>query len=450
MKSDRGTPGVQKNGAFKQLLLVSAAFFLLILSLGCASTPSTPAPTASPQITDAAAGSQAVDTQKTETPSYIRENEDYAHRSKSYIPSAQPVIVPFYGPPDRIDLCGDPVPLDEADVWERFDREFTLVVYNQAQVYLWLKRMERYFPWIEERLQYHGLPEDLKYVAIVESDLVSTAQSPKGAAGPWQFMPSTGQAYGLDQKDSVDLRYDFERSTDAAFRLLRDLYVRYNDWVIAIATYNCGDKRVLDAMQSQGVRNFYHMRLPLETERYIFRILAVKTVLNNPEKYGYRLPGGQGYPQLALDHVTVNSRCPIPLQAVAERAGTTFREVRRLNPIFRADHIPAGSHEVKLPAGSGARLQANLDRLTAQFCAATPAPRVTSSRAPAGPGHTAQSASTTSGRQQSASRHHTVAPRETLTGIAARYKVKVDDLKKANRLSGSGSHIIIGQKLVIP
>ena len=128
----------------------------------------------------------------------------------------RPLNCPYIAPPNSVDLCGEPVPLDRQDVYERFDKEFTLVVYNHAQVYLWLKRMERYFPAIEERLRYYGLPDDLKYVAIVESDLLPNACSPKGAAGPWQFMPSTGSAYGLAQRGSVDKRYDFERSTDSA------------------------------------------------------------------------------------------------------------------------------------------------------------------------------------------------------------------------------------------
>ncbi len=144
---------------------------------------------------------------------------------------AASVNVPYIPPPNSIDLCGEPVPLDRQDVYERFDKEFTLVVYNHAQVYLWLKRMERYFPVIEERLRYYNLPDDLKYVAIVESDLLPNACSPKGAAGPWQFMPSTGSAYGLDQRGSVDKRYDFERSTDSAFLLLKDLYKKYQQLV---------------------------------------------------------------------------------------------------------------------------------------------------------------------------------------------------------------------------
>ncbi len=419
-----------KRNRFHVFLSLAAALLLVSLGSGCSTTP-TPAAPAAEEIARSAAPEDAAD----------------AHRSKSYIPSAQPVVVPFYGPPDRIDLCGDPVPLDEADVWERFDREFTLVVYNQAQVYLWLKRMERYFPWIEERLSHYGLPEDLKYVAIVESDLLPTAVSPKGAAGPWQFMPQTGQAYGLDQRGSVDFRYDFEQSTEAAFRLLGDLYARYNDWALAIATYNCGDKRILEAMQSQGVRDFYHLRLPMETERYVFRILAVKTVLGNPENYGYHLPGGHGYQQLNLDRVQVRFSCPVPLQAVAETAGTTFRELKRLNPAFRSDHVPSGTHEVKLPSGMGKRFEAGLESLTARFCGAASAPAAAPSVEPKPRPSPIRGGKPPETRQRSP-RHHVVKQGETVTGIAARYNVRPDELRRANSLSGS--HITVGQRLIIP
>ena len=203
-----------------------------------------------------------------------------------------PCAVPYYPPPDKIDLCGEPVPLHVQEVQERFDKEFTLIVYNHAQVYLWLKRMERYFPWIEERLRVNSLPDDLKYVAIVESDLLPNAVSPKGAAGPWQFMPSTGSAYGLSQKGSVDKRFDFEHSTDGAFLYLNDLHQKYKSWSLAIAAYNCGERRIADESRAQGVLDYYHMKLPQETERYVFRILAIKAVLGDPARYGYALPKG--------------------------------------------------------------------------------------------------------------------------------------------------------------
>jgi len=291
--------------------------------------------------------------------------------------SSAAVNFPYIPPPNSIDLCGEPVPLDRQDVYERFDKEFTLVVYNHAQVYLWLKRMERYFPAIEERLRYYNLPDDLKYVAIVESDLLPGACSPKGAAGPWQFMPGTGAAYGLAQRGSVDKRYDFERSTDSAFLLLNDLYNKYHSWSLAIAAYNCGDKRILEESRIQGVRSYYDMQLPQETERYVFRILAVKTVLSNPNQYGYDLPKGWGYQELRSDRVSVSLSRPVPIESIAYAAGTTYREIKRLNPIFRSDDIPAGNHEIKLPPGTGKVFEQN-------FGTANPAPaRIADTESPA-------------------------------------------------------------------
>lgn len=274
--------------------------------------------------------------------------------------ASQPVMgIPYYPPPSRMELCGEPVPLHNQEVLERLDREFTLIVYNHAQVYLWLKRMERYFPWVEERLRHYGLPDDLKYVAVVESDLVANVCSPKGAAGPWQFMPATGSAYGLAQTGGCDERYDFERATECALRFLNDLYKRYRNWTVAIATYNCGDKRIQEQMRT--TRDYYSMRLPTETERYIMRILAVKAVLGNPAQYGYHLPKGQGYPPHKVDRVNVSFSCPLPMHSVAEAAGTTVRELKRLNPAFRSEEIPHGAQEIKVPAGQGKSLEKNLD-----------------------------------------------------------------------------------------
>jgi membrane-bound lytic murein transglycosylase D len=354
-----------------------------------------------------------------------------------------------------MDLCGEPVPLEVQDVQERFDREFTLIVYNHAQVYLWLKRMERYFPWIEERLRHYNLPEDLKYVAIVESDLQPNACSPKGAAGPWQFMPSTGAAYGLDQQGSCDRRYDFERSTEGAFRLLRDLYARHKNWALALAAYNCGDRRIYDEMRSQRVTDYYHLRLPLETERYVIRILAVKAVLGNPTQYGYFLPKGAGYGELKLDRVRVSLTSPVSIQAVAGAAGITYREFKRLNPEFRADDVPAGTHELKFPAGTGRTFEQNFKSSRAT---PAPSPQQATDRAaeisPPGSASTstASPASVTSKPATKPANPpaqvHTVKKGETLFSIAQHYKVSIQDLREANSLKGST--VTLGQKLRIP
>ncbi|MGC9196620.1 MAG: transglycosylase SLT domain-containing protein [Syntrophobacteraceae bacterium] len=267
--------------------------------------------------------------------------------------------VPYIPPPTRINLCGEPVPLDKEPVYERFDKEFTIVVYNHAQVYLWLKRMQRYFPMIEERLRYYGLPDDLKYVAIAESDLLPTACSPKGAAGPWQFMASTGAAYGLKQCGSVDNRFSFSHATDSAFLLLKDLHGKYHSWALALAAYNAGDKRVLDAIRVDGTHNYYDLCLPLETERYVFRILAIKAVLSDPARYGYNLPTQYGYKPLAEDRVTVSLPAPVAIRTIADAAGTTYSEVKRLNPVFRSEQIPAGTYEIRLPQGTRTAFEKN-------------------------------------------------------------------------------------------
>ncbi|MDR3556188.1 MAG: transglycosylase SLT domain-containing protein [Syntrophobacteraceae bacterium] len=267
--------------------------------------------------------------------------------------------VPYLPAPTSIDLCGDPVPLDRQAVYERFDREFTLIVYNHAQVYLWLKRMQRYFPMIEERLRHYGLPGDLKYLAIAESDLLPNACSPKGAAGPWQFMAATGAAYGLKQCGSVDNRFNFQRATDSAFLLLKNLHDKYHSWALAMAAYNAGDRRVLDAMRVGGTHDYYDLCLPLETERYVMRILAIKAVLGNPGKYGYSLPTEYGYKPLQEDQVSVSLSRPAAILSIAEAAGTTYSEIKRLNPIFRSDQIPAGTYELRLPQGTRQAFERN-------------------------------------------------------------------------------------------
>lgn len=417
-------------------------FMLMLLSAGCAEVQTT--------------GKKAAETRPAVAPEVVTVT----------VPGtcSMPAVTPYYPPPDKIDLCGEPVPLESQSVQERFDREFTLVVYNHAQVYLWLKRMERYFPWIEERLRYYGLPEDLKYVAIVESDLMPDVCSPKGAAGPWQFMPSTGSAYGLEQRGSMDKRYDFEKATDSAFRFLQDLHKRYRSWSVVLAAYNCGDKRILDEMRSQGVRDYYHLKLPLETERYVMRVLAIKAVLGNPGQYGYCLPKGMGYQELRLDRVNVNFSRPVPIQTVAGAAGITYREFKRLNPVFRSEEVPAGPQELKLPGGTGKVFEQNFAAGRTQTVQpAAPASSLaaaeeTDIQSVAEPARPAQSRAETkaapvgrSAAPKSAAaspKVHQVKKGDTLSGVAKRYSVSVQDLRQANKIKGND--ITPGQKLRIP
>ena len=326
-----------------------------------------------------------------------------------------PLAVPYYAPPEQLELCGEAVPLEVQDVRERLDREFTIVVHSHAQVYLWLKRIQRYFPWLEKELERSKLPNDLKYVAVAESDLQTSASSPAGAVGPWQFIRSTGINYGLAYSEGIDQRRDFEMSTQCAFRYLRDLHELFRNWTLALAGYNCGEKRVQDEIKRQKIDSYYRLKLPAETERYIFRILAIKEVLSHPQKYGYFLPEGAGYPEMASDRVEVTLPCPVPVQTVAELAGTTYRDLKNLNPALVSDKVPEGSHQLKVPPDKGKELGARLESFTAGY--------------------------------QPTAISHKVGKGETLSGIAAQYGVSTSDLRAWNGLQGD--KVRLGQVLKI-
>jgi membrane-bound lytic murein transglycosylase D len=352
-------------------------------------------------------------------------------------------VVPYFPPPGKMDLCGEAVPLHKPDVMERFDREFTIVVYNHAQVYLWLKRMERYFPFVEERLRQYNLPQDLKYLAIVESDLQPDARSPKNAAGPWQFIPRTGERYGMNQVGSVDQRYDFEKATEGAFRFLQDLYRKFNNWALAMAAYNCGEGRVREEMASQRVSDYYQLKLPLETERYVMRILAVKAVLGNPGHYGYHLPKGLGYSELRVDRVNVTLSQSVPIQTIAQAAGTTFREFKRLNQVFRSDSVPAGTHELKFPEGKGQVFEKNFSSACYPPPGTGSKPSEEAARAPQPKAEPAKATP-----HAASAKYHVVKAGETLSSISRQYNVSLQDLRQANGLKKDT--VTVGQKLKIP
>jgi LysM repeat protein len=342
-------------------------------------------------------------------------------------------MVPFYATPKQITFCGEPVPLHHPDVFERFDREFTIVVYNHAQVYLWLKRKQRHFPAVERQLAAQGLPDDLKYVAVAESDLMVSACSPAGAVGPWQFIPSTGRNYGLSQTNDLDERRDFEMSSQSAFRYLKDLHAEFRNWPLAVAGYNCGEGRVRDEIRKQRVYDYYMLKLPAETERYVLRIIAIKAVLSEPEKYGYHLPPEAAYPEPNVDRVNVSLNGPVLVQSAAEAVGISYREFKTLNPAYVSDTLPAGSHRLLVPKGKGKDLEVRLAGI--RPVASAPQEEPTRSSKPAAP------------RVPSKAVYHKVKKGDTLSSVARRYDVDVDDLKRWNKIKGS--NVKVGEVLKI-
>ncbi len=177
--------------------------------------------------------------------------------------------------PDKVDICGDEIPLGREDVRERLGLEMMVVMGNPVQTALWLKRMPRAFPLIEAHIKEAGLPEDLKYVAVAESNLRADALSRAGASGPWQFMRNTGRHKGLSQSREEDQRRNWEKSTAAALDYLKELHDEFGSWPLALAAYNAGRGRIKQALKEQGVDDYFGLKLMAETERYLFRIIAV-------------------------------------------------------------------------------------------------------------------------------------------------------------------------------
>lgn len=235
--------------------------------------------------------------------------------------------------PTAIDFAGEPVPLHIADVYERLDRELLVNANLHASTQLIIKRANRAFPIIEPILKKHGIPDDFKYLAVIESGLVN-AVSPAGARGVWQFMPETGRERGLEITDQVDERYHLEKSTEAACRYLLDAKQRLGSWTMAAASYNGGVAGVTRQVTFQGEENYYDLLLTEETSRYVFRILALKEIMQNPLKYKFTLLPSDLYTLLPEKKVEVSSSVP-DLAVFAKEQGINYKILKIHNPWLR-------------------------------------------------------------------------------------------------------------------
>jgi hypothetical protein len=278
-----------------------------------------------------------------------------AQMAKPPSPPLPEVRFPYFPVPPGLTLCGEAIPQQDPDVREALDREFTNTIWNRANTIMWLKRANRYFPEINRKIRAHKLPADLKYVVLIESDLRLKARSTAGALGPWQFMQPTAQRFQLRTGEAVDDRLDLGASTDAALRYLATLHRLFGNWPLALAAYNCGEGRVQKAMADQGVRDYYHLSLPEETERYIPRLVAAKTVLENPAAYGFDIPVEELYPSFEIDDAEIVLTQDAPVRRLAEAAGTYVKTLKTLNPWIKTGSLPAGSYRLKLPKGSSGK-----------------------------------------------------------------------------------------------
>ena len=274
--------------------------------------------------------------------------------------------IKIYGP---LTFCNEPVPLNDADIKERLEREMLLSLDNNDDVILWLKRANRYFPHIEKVLKEKSLPNDLKYVAIAESGLKPHAASNKGAVGYWQFIESTGIKYGMEISDDIDERRNLIYSTEAAANYLKDLYSLFGSWTLAAAAYNMGEEGLKTELLMQKVNNYYQLYLNQETSRYVFRILAAKIIMSNPERYGYDLDREDLYQAAKIDSVEITIKEAIPLYIIAQAAKTYFKVIKDLNPHFKSYFLPAGKYKLVLPKGSATGFSERFENIKSQWFA---------------------------------------------------------------------------------
>ena len=317
-----------------------------------------------------------------------------------------------------LDFCGEPVELENRDVRERLEKELLLTLWDRPQIVLWIKRSNRYFPIIEKMLEEHEMPPDLKYIAIAESALRPHAGSNKGAIGFWQFLKSSGRKYGLSINSEIDERRNIFQSTEAAIAYFKQLYDILGSWTLAAAAYNMGEQGLLSEILAQKTRYYYHLYLPLETQRYIFRVISAKIILSDPETYGFRFTEKDLYPPLQFDRIKLECFQETPIAVVAEAANTRFKVIKDLNPEIRGHFIAAGNHWILIPKGAADRFQARFKTLVDQWLA------------------------------ENRQRVYVVKEGDSLSTIAERFNVPLPALIIWNRLK-LREHIHPGQNLII-
>jgi len=236
--------------------------------------------------------------------------------------------------PDSMTFAGESVPIRRNDVKESLDRELLINTYWQSQTILFIKRANRYFPVIEPILKEQGVPEDFKYLALIESGLMPRAVSPAGAAGIWQFMRTTAREYGLEVTREVDERYNVEKATVAACKYFKKAYKHYGNWTLAAASYNAGKTGIAKQLTRQKTDNYYDLLLGEETGRYVYRIIAVKEILSDPDKYGFHVNKQDLYPPYQTKHIEISG----PVKNFADFAkehNLSYKTFKDLNPWLR-------------------------------------------------------------------------------------------------------------------
>jgi hypothetical protein len=252
--------------------------------------------------------------------------------------------------PTYLEFAGEKIPTENFEVYERMEREFLSNTYWHSSTILAIKRANRWFPLIEPILKKNNIPDDFKYLAVAESNLENVI-SPAGATGFWQFMKPAGEKYGLEINSQVDERYDVEKSAEAACKYLRDSYDMFGSWIVAAASYNMGQDGVSLQQERQKSKNYFNLVLNSETSRFVARIVSLKYILQNPEKYGFDIKTEDKYKTIEYSEVMLDSSVA-DLADYATGLGINYFILKMYNPWLRENYLSnksKKSYAIKIP-----------------------------------------------------------------------------------------------------
>jgi len=283
-------------------------------------------------------------------------NDNNIKEDKKVIPLTQEDIKNHFvipQVPDEIIFAGERISFKDIDLRERMDNELVINNFWHSNTILMMKRSNRWLPIMKEIFKNEEVPEDLVYIAVIESGLMNVT-SPKGAKGFWQFMEATGREYNLIINHQMDERYHVEKSTRAACQYLKNAYSKFDSWVLAAASYNLGMNGIADNLQRQKVKSYFDLSLNNETARYVFRIMAVKLVFENPSNYGFYIDNESLYPQYLTKSVIIDSSIP-NLYEWSKEHGISIKILRKLNPWIKGQKFEVKKGEVfsfKIPVNN--------------------------------------------------------------------------------------------------
>ena len=272
---------------------------------------------------------------RTHTPVTMMSDDEVAEPQFAMDDSPLPAI--SFDVPENVTFAGEPMPLNLPDVKERLDKELQINTYFHSNTIFLIKRAKRWLPQIEEILKKNKIPEDFKYLPLIESNLMNVV-SPAEAVGYWQILKTSGKEFGLEITNEVDERYDPLKATEAACKYLNQAYRKFGSWTLVAASYNRGMGGVERAIENQGEKNYYDLFLNEETSRYVFRIVAIKEIIEHPSRYGFKVNPKHLYQEEPLKYVEVDETVK-DLITFAKQNGTNYKLLKRHNPWLRDDRL---------------------------------------------------------------------------------------------------------------